>query len=134
MIIGMNDVVDLTQSALAAREAEQNRLRRIGNYVRGRQDPPYIPRGVNAEYRWIAKKARRNFLPLVISVVSENLHVDGYRQSGTTASDVAVAQRPQPEWDAFRANRMVSRQHGVHRSVIKYGSSYVIVLPGAMTS
>jgi hypothetical protein len=117
-----------------ARQGEQVRLRRIGNYVRGRQDPPYIPRGVNAEYRWIAKKARRNFLPLVISVISENLHVDGYKPSGTTANELAQPQTPEPEWEAFRANRMVSRQHGVHRAVIKYGSAYTVVLPGQMSS
>jgi hypothetical protein len=29
---------------------------------------------------------------------------------------------------------MVSRQHGVHRAVIKYGSAYVIVLPGVMAA
>jgi len=134
MIIGTNQVVETTQKALASREAEQNRLRRIGNYVRGRQDPPYIPRGVNAEYRWIAKKARRNFLPLIISVISENLHVDGYKPTGTTANEMASPQKPTPEWDAFRANRMVSRQHGVHRAVIKYGSAYTVVLPGQLTS
>jgi hypothetical protein len=117
-----------------ARQQEQIRLRRIANYVRGRQDPPYVPRGVNAEYRWIARKARRNFLPLVISVVSENLHVDGYKPSGTTANELAQPEKPTPEWDAFRANRMVSRQHGVHRAVIKYGSAYVVTLPGTMTS
>lgn len=134
MIIGGSDLIETVNSALMARQQEQVRLRRIGNYVRGRQDPPYIPKGVNAEYRWIARKARRNFLPLVISVISENLHVDGYRQSGTTSNEVASAQAPQPEWDAFRANRMVSRQHGIHRAVIKYGSAYTVVLPGQMTS
>jgi hypothetical protein len=130
----MNDVVETTNQALVSRQSEQIRLRRIANYVRGRQDPPYTPRGVNAEYRWIAKKARRNFLPLVISVISENLHVDGYKPSGTTANQLAQPQTPQPEWQAFRANRMVSRQHGVHRAVIKYGSAYTVVLPGQMTS
>src|SRR5215472_2470059 len=134
MIIGAGDVVDIAQSALMSRQSEQVRLRRISAYVRGRHDPPYIPKGVNAEYRWIAKRARRNFLPLVVSVISENLHVDGYRPSGTTANEIAQPQRPEPEWDAFRANRMVSRQHGVHRSVIKYGTAYTIVLPGTMSS
>jgi hypothetical protein len=134
MIIGSSDLIDTVNAALQSRQQEQIRLRRIGNYVRGRQDPPYIPRGVNAEYRWIAKKARRNFLPLVISVISENLHVDGYRPSGATSNEIASAQTPQPEWDAFRANRMVSRQHGIHRAVIKYGSAYTVVLPGQMTS
>jgi hypothetical protein len=134
MIIGIDNVVDMSVRALMARQSEQARLRRISNYIKGHQDPPYTPKGVNAEYRWIAKKAKRNFLPLVISVISENLHVDGYRASGTTANEMAAPQKPQPEWDAFRANRMVSRQHGVHRSVIKYGSSYVVVLPGRMAS
>jgi hypothetical protein len=134
VIIGIDNVTELTTKALQARMSEQTRLRRISQYVRGRQDPPYVPRGVNAEYRWIAKKAKRNFLPLVISVVSENLHVDGYRPSGTTSNELASPQRPQPEWDAFRANRMVSRQHGVHRSVIQYGSAYTVVLPGRMAS
>jgi hypothetical protein len=134
VIIGTDNVVDLSVKALMARQFEQRRLRRISNYVRGNQDPPYIPRGVNAEYRWIAKKAKRNFLPLVVSVVSENLHIDGYRPSGTTMNELAAPQKQQPEWDAFRANRMVSRQHGVHRAVIQYGSAYIVVLPGRMAS
>lgn len=134
MIIEPDEVVPLTVNALNMREAEQTRLRRISRYVQGKQDPPYTPKGVNAEYRWIARKARRNFLPLVVSVISQNLHVDGYRQSGDTVNEVMAPQRPQPGWDSFRANRMVSRQHGVHRSVIKLGSAYVVVLPGSMST
>jgi hypothetical protein len=134
MIIDPDDVVQLTVSALNMREAEQTRLRRVSRYVRGFQDPPYTPKGVNAEYRWIAKKARRNFLPLVVSVISQNLHVDGYRPSGETVNELMAPQRPQPGWESFRANRMISRQHGVHRSVIKLGSAYVVVLPGSMST
>jgi len=110
------------------------RLSRIAAYVRGKQDPPYTPKGVNAEYRWIARKAKRNFLPLVVSVISQNLHVDGYKPSGTTTNEIAAPQRPQPEWEAFRANRMVSRQHGIHRAVTKFGSAYAVVLPGQMST
>jgi hypothetical protein len=134
MKIPEGELLELADQALMMRQGEQARLTRISRYVRGRQDPPYAPEGVNAEYRWIMKKSLRNFLPLVISVVSQNLHVDGYRPSGSTVNQVLGPQRPQPEWDAFRANRMISRQHGVHRSVIKYGSSYVVVLPGRMST
>lgn len=116
------------------RQGEQYRLRRISDYVRGKQDPPYAPKGVTAEYRWIMKKAKRNFLPLVVSVISQNLHVDGFRPSGDTVNQLMEPQRPTPQWDAFRANRMISRQHGVHRSVIKHGSAYVVVLPGSMST
>jgi hypothetical protein len=116
------------------RQSEQDRLRYISRYVRGRHDPPYAPRGVNSEYRWIMKKSRRNFLPLVVSVISQNLHVDGWRPSGMTTNQVAAPQKPNPGWETFRANRMVSRQHGVHRSVIKFGSAYTVVLPGKMST
>lgn len=134
MIIDPDELVQLTVQAMLEREREQARLRRISDYVRGKQDPPYTPRGVNAEYKWIARKARRNFLRLVISVISQNLHVDGYRPTGTTANQVLGPQTPEPEWDAFRANRMISRQHGIHRSVIKFGSAYNVVLPGEMAT
>src|SRR5215471_17784572 len=134
MIIDPGELIQLTSQALLARQQEQRRLARIADYTIGKQDPPYTPKGVNAEYRWIAKKARRNFLPLVVSVISQNLHVDGYRPSGDTANEVLAPQKPQPGWQSFRANRMVSRQHGVHRSVIKYGSSYVVVLPGQLST
>lgn len=134
MIIDQDDLISIATDAMIVRMPEQRRLKRIGDYVRGRQDSPYTPKGVNAEYKWIAKRAQRNFLKLIVSVISQNLHVDGYRPSGQTANEVAGPQQPQPEWEAFRANRMISRQHGVHRSVIKYGTSYVIVLPGTMAT
>ena len=134
MIIDPQDVSDIATSTLIMRDAEQSRLRYVGRYMRGKHDPPYAPRGVNAEYRWIMKKARRNFLPLIVSVISQNLHVDGYRPTGTTTNEVAAPQKPNPGWDAFRANRMISRQHGIHRSVVKYGSAYMVVLPGQLST
>jgi hypothetical protein len=134
VIIDPGDVSSVATNTLIMREGEQARLSHIDRYVRGRHDPPYAPRGVNAEYRWIMKKARRNFLPLVVSVISQNLHVDGYRPTGFTANQVLAPQAPNPGWDTFRANRMVSRQHGIHRSVIKFGSAYMVVLPGQLST
>jgi len=134
LIIAQDDLVSIASTALMSRQAEQHRLANISRYVRGRQDPPFAPRGVNSEYRWIMKKSRRNFLPLVVSVISQNLHVDGYRPSGQTANEVAAPQQPHPGWQTFRANRMVSRQHGIHRSVIKFGSAYLVVLPGQLST
>src|SRR6516162_3713593 len=132
MIIDPGDVTSIATQTLVMRNQEQARLSHINRYMKNRPDPPFAPRGVNAEYRWIMKKSRRNFLPLVVSVIAQNLHVDGYRPTGTTTNQIAAPQMPTPGWDAFRANRMVSRQHGVHRSVVKYGSAYVVVLPGEL--
>jgi hypothetical protein len=134
MIIGIDDAPQVAGQIMRIRVLEQTRLDRISRYMRGKHDPPYAPRGVNAEYRWIMRKSRRNFLPLIVSVISENLHVDGYKSSGTTTVETASSQDTEPSWSAFRANRMISRQHGVHRAVTKYGTSYVVVLPGSMAS
>ena len=132
MIVGEGDVVKTAAAMLGMRDKEQARLRKINNYMRGKHDPPYAPRGVNAEYRWIMKRSRRNFLPLIVSVISQNLHVDGYKPTGQTVVEAFGTTSPEPAWEAFRSNRMISRQHGVHRSVIKHGLAYVVVLPGQM--
>jgi SPP1 Gp6-like portal protein len=136
VILNPDEVPQIATKLIRLRQAEQRRLKRIGDYMEGKHDPPYAPRGVNSEYRWIMKKSRRNFLPLVVSVVSQNLHVDGFKPSGATvvetvSEDVATAR---PSWSAFESNRMISRQHGVHRSVIEYGSAYVLVLPGELAT
>ena len=39
------------------------------------------------------KKSRRNFLPLVVSVISQNLHVDGYRPTEATAGRSSCARQ-----------------------------------------
>jgi hypothetical protein len=132
MIVDIGQVNILAEQMMQLRAMDQTRLDKISRYMKGQHAKPYAPQGVNAEYRWIMSKARRNFLPLVVSVISENLHVDGYKPSGETTIETASSIDTDPMWNTFRANRMISRQHGVHRSVIKYGSAYIVVLPGQM--
>jgi hypothetical protein len=129
---GTPDIVKLAQVMLTLRGREQQRIRHISKYVRGKHDPVYTPKGASTEYRWLAKHSHHNFLPLVVSVISQNLHVDGYRPTGTTTIESSTDEDPEPMWQAFRANRMISRQHGVHRSVVKYGAAYVTILPGRL--
>jgi len=124
-------ILRAAQQILVMRASEQVRLRRISNYVRGIQDSPFTPRGASTEYRWLTRRARDNFLPLIVSVISQNLHVDGYRPTGWVDDEVEGATTmDEPGWASFQANRMVSRQHGIHRSVVKYGLAYATVLPG----
>jgi SPP1 Gp6-like portal protein len=134
VILDPDEVPQIATKLVRLRGAEQRRLQRIGAYMEGKHDPPYAPKGVNSEYRWIMKKSRRNFLPLVVSVVSQNLHVDGYKPGGATAVETVSSAAPEPAWSAYEANRMISRQHGVHRSVIEYGAAYVLVLPGELAT
>lgn len=157
------DIPQLAARILVMREMEHQRLHRIGRYMRGHHDSVYVPRGAQDEYRWLRERSVVNYLPLVVSVVAQNLHVDGYRRSAAdpVADDVTVAEflqkaqdaladndvdtarrhlasaavggSQQPDngpWEIFMANRLGSRQHGLHRSVMKYGLSYMVVLPG----
>jgi hypothetical protein len=129
-------IVAAANQVIEIRVHEMYRLERIAKYMRGKHDPPYTPRGASTEYRWLTRRARDNFLPLIVSVISQNLHVDGYRPSSWSPDDSEneLDVSADPGWSAWRANRMVSRQHGINRSVVKYGCAYATVLPGRIAT
>ena len=124
MALPQNQVVDAAVTLLAMREEEQPRLEKIAAYMRGRQSSVYVPRGARNEYRWLINRSKVNILPLVVTVLAQNLFVDGYRpaKSGEDAS----------AWAYWQANRMDRGQHGLHRAVGKYGLAYVVGLPGRL--
>jgi len=162
-------VLETAQRILTMRKAEQRRLEKIEHYVRGRHDSVYVPRGAKAEYKWLIRRSIVNYLPLVISVIAENLHIDGYRptpQSPVSDEISAVISKAHAQilsaetddekrdividvagqihraviakekqdadngpWQSWMANRLPSRQHGLWRSIIKYGCAYSMSLP-----
>src|ERR1039458_5364769 len=140
MALDPGQVPDVAQRILAMREQEQFRLNRICAYMRGHHDSVYVPNGAKNEYKWLLRRSVVNFLPLVVSVISENLHVDGYLPTNPEGevSDPAVSGSnvagpdPADPWSIFHANRMQARQHALHRAVAKYGVAYTVVLPGTM--
>ena len=77
MIVDIEDVNALAEQMMQLRGMDQVRLDKIARYMRGKHAQPYAPKGVNAEYRWIMAKAKRNFLPLVVSVIWRDNHRDG---------------------------------------------------------
>ncbi|WP_435601354.1 phage portal protein [Streptomyces sp. C10-9-1] len=125
MVMTDRKAIDCAQHLLKLREQEQPRLEKIAKYMAGDHDSVYVPRGAKAEYRWLIERARVNILPLVVTVVAQNMYVDGYRATG---SDENAA-----PWRVWQANRLDARQHGIHRSVLKYGAAYNVVLPGRPT-
>jgi hypothetical protein len=120
--MGEEDAVSTARRLLKLREAEQPRLQRIADYMAGRHASVYVPAGARAEYRWLIERAKVKILPLVVTVVSQNMYVDGYRPKGS--DDNASP------WSVWQANRLDARQHGVHRAALTYGASYVVVMPG----
>jgi hypothetical protein len=122
VVMDRDEAVSTARHLLKLREGEQDRLNRIQRYMCGKHDSVYVPRGAKAEYRWLIERARVNILPLVVTVVAQNMYVDGYRPAG---SDENAA-----PWEVWQANRMDARQHGIHRSVLTYGAAYAVVMPG----
>lgn len=148
MRITAEEAPRIASQVMILRVEEQRRLTKIARYMSGRHDPVYAPKGASSEYRWIMKIARENFLPLVVSGISQNLHIDGYRRSDDPETSENESKelglggnitRPgvnddESGWQAFKVNRMVSRQHGVHRSVLTYGAAYCLVLPADLAT
>lgn len=120
--MGRDEAVSTAGRLLELREAEQGRLGKIKRYMCGEHDSVYVPKGARAEYRWLIERARVNILPLVVTVVAQNMYVDGYRPAGSDKN-------AEP-WAVWQANRMDARQHGIHRSVLTYGAAYAVVMPG----
>jgi hypothetical protein len=119
-------VIRIAQNVMEMRSKEYHRLHRISRYMRGHHDSVYVPHGAKTEYKWLLERSVVNYLPLVVSVISENLHVDGY----LSMNPEGEPGKPASPWQIFVANRLVSKQHGLHRSVAKYGVAYTVVLPG----
>ena len=110
---------DLTADLLKSARPEWARLRKFVRYSRGRQELPWLPEGVDSEYRDIAVKSATNWIDLVIRSATEGLIVDGYGD--------------EPESDlwrlAWQVNGMDARQHALHRASGTLGYSYLMTLP-----
>lgn len=120
--IDPGDIVPTASRLLKLREGEQARLQRIADYMAGKHSSVYVPKGARAEYRWLTDRAKVAILPLIVTVVAQNLYVDGYRPAGSDSNATP--------WATWQANRMDARQHGVHRASLTYGASYAVVMPG----
>jgi hypothetical protein len=121
------DAVDAAWNIInGPRTYERPRLDNIRYALRSNAADPTveIPRKAPDIMRKLAVKSRTNVLPLVLDVFSQVMRVDGYRSASNPDTDA-------PPWQTWQANRLMSRQVGVHRSALAYGASYVIVTPGA---
>lgn len=105
---------------------DQARNDRIHRYVKGEHDLPFAPRHARAAYLWTLKRSRSNWCRLLVQLMAQNLYVDGYQPLNAPGEDA-----PKPAgWAHWQANRMGRHQSAVHRAALKYGLSFVSVLPG----
>lgn len=117
---------ELVVELLEIRSEEQDHLEGLHNYVRGYQPHPVTLEGVPPEVVRFIEMSRINMVDLVIEVLAQSLYVDGYRPN---IRDVEALEES-PGWEAWRRNRMTSRQSAIYRGAFTYGVSYAMVLPG----
>ena len=70
------------------------------------------------------RKARTNYCGLVVSSVSERLHVAGFRTGGESTNDV-----DREAWRIWQANHLDADSELVHDDALTLSDSYVIVGP-----
>jgi hypothetical protein len=118
-----NTAVGRIARADAALKAAQPGIKRRENYVRGEQDLPFAPMGVNAEYEDLREQSVSNFLGIAVDAPVQRMGVD----SITTALGEDADKRI---WaGAWQANRMDTRQVLPYRSMMIHGRGIVGVWP-----
>ncbi|MCK2237716.1 MULTISPECIES: phage portal protein [unclassified Crossiella] len=119
MTLSQTDASD-TAGRLRAMWPDQARNERVLRYVRGDHDLPFAPRNARNHYRWTLERSRTNWCKLLVSLISQNLFVDGFQSERDETAP----------WSHWRANRMARRQSAVHRAALTFGQAWVTVLPG----
>ena len=116
----------LAVQCLAVLDRDEGRLERIDQYIRGKQDDPYMPAQADDEYRLLAKRAISNWLPLLIDTPAQALYVDGFRpgrRGGDLPTDASLTS---PEWEHWQRSRMDARQAAVYRGPLGFGHAFVL--------
>ena len=84
-------------------------------YLRGDQDDPFTPEGVNEEYKDLQRQAKVNITELAINAPIQRMAVEGFRTGRESAADMGV-------WkDFWQANKLDSRQKVVYREMATHG-------------
>ena len=92
----------------------------LTRYMRGQQPEPWLPDGIDDEYREIAKASASNWLQLVVGAVGQGLIADGFGSLGESSR----------VWsECWQANGMDARQHALNEAALVHGHAYLIVMP-----
>lgn len=88
------------------------------DYMRGRQAEPYGARGHSDEFRALAKRSVYNWIGLAVNIPCQLSIIEGFR--------VREDADP-PEWEAFKGNRLGSKQIAFHKASCTFGHSFAEV-------
>lgn len=116
---------DRLARGIAVLDARRPAHQRREDYYRGRQDLPFAPDGVNAEYMALREMAVANWLGLAMDTPAQRLRVDGFRTGRDADADLTA-------WhDVWQANRLDARQRIVYQQMLVHGRGLCSVWPNA---
>lgn len=122
-MLSRTDAIALLEDELKAFfAAEQTRLAGIDCWYRWQHEDVRIPNQATEELKALVQLAKTPWASLVVTVVAQNMKVDGYR--------TPESRDDAPSWRLWKANGLNGRQRAVHRASLAYGVSYGTAMPG----
>jgi hypothetical protein len=117
------EVVEIVKTRLwPLLRAERERVAKIDRWMRWDHDAPHKPRHATREYTDLATRAQAPWGRRVVSAVTDQLYVEGYRAANSKDDSTP--------WAWWQQNGMDARQIAIHESVVGYGLAHAVVLPG----
>ena len=98
------------------------------NYLHGRFDLPYSPKGMSPEHKAMMRRARQNWCEIPVNAAVQALAVDGFRSGDQRLTDERSSESP--EWDLWQRSNLDAKQAQVHRSAVAYGQAFTVVERG----
>lgn len=122
--IGAGDVSKYIHDVVwPAFDGERGRLQVIDAWADGNQPDYARVKAKSPEKQALFRLSKTPWLRLVVTTFAQCLYVSGYRREG----DKENAEGP---WQTWLANRMPSRQIGLHRSALTYGYAFAMADKG----
>lgn len=123
MALTKDEAIDLIKTTLWPKlKAERERIARIDSWFRWDHTAPSMPARATREYKELADRSQAPWGRRVVTAVTDQLYVEGYRPSGSTDNA-----KP---WGIWQANGLDARQIAIHEAAFAYGLSYTTVLSG----
>lgn len=93
------------------------------NYYRGRQDLPFAPEGVNAEYLSLREMSVANWLSLAMDAPVQRCRADGFRTGRDKEADLTA-------WnEVWQPNKLDARQRIPYTQMVVHGRGLMSVWP-----
>lgn len=103
--------------------AQAGSWQRRQDYAEGKQDMPFAPEGVNAEYEALQKQSIANFLDIAMKAPIQRMQVDGFRTGRDGEADLTA-------WnEIWQPNKLDSRQKIVYQQMYIHGRGIMSVTP-----